>query len=175
MSDGRFNQGSAEQLRQSALTRERCVVVSTNGTIPIIDVGGNITFAASSKYASLDPNDTTQGEAEELGPHFVMSAITPDGSHPYGFEFLLSNKGLLDTAAVALPGGFTVTPWKLVTNAQIPNLPAAYRQQWGSLLPETGVNYMEWWHTFDVNICPVRFQIGNIATHGLLAIYFAEL
>lgn len=180
MSDGRFNQGNAEQFKQSGITRERSLVVTTGATIPIINVGSNTTFAAASRYASVSPNDTTLGVAEDLGPHFVMSAITPDGSHPYGFKFCLSDKGLLDTAAVALPGtdgvpAFTVTAWILIGNLQIPNLPAAYRQQWASLQQAVDVRYLEWWDTFDVNACAVRFQIGNIATDGLLNIVFSEL
>jgi len=180
MSDGRFNQGTAEQFKQSGITRERNLVVATGATIPDLTVGPTVTFTASSRYASLDPNDTTQGSAVELGPHFVMSAQTPDGSHPYGFKFFLSNKGLLDTAAVALPGtdgvpAFTVTAWVLAGSLQIQSLPGAYRQQWASLQTAVDVRYMEWWDTFDVNACAVRFQIGNIATDGLINIVFAEL
>jgi hypothetical protein len=182
MSDGRFNQGSSEQFQQSGITRERSLIVSTSptGDIPIIVVGNNTTLAAASSYASLDPNDTSMGALDQLGPHFVMSPQTPDGSHSYGFKVCLGNLGLLDTAAVALPGtdglpGFTITPWILLGSLQIQNLPRAYRQQWASLAPAVDAKYFEWWHTFDLNACAVRFQIGNIATHGLINLIFAEL
>jgi hypothetical protein len=180
MSDGRFNQGNAEQFKQSGITRERSLVVYTGAAVPVLEVGPTTTPMAASAWASLDPNDTTQGVLESLGPHFVMSAVTPDGSHPYGFKFCLSDKGLLDTAAVALPGtdgvpAFTVKAWVLLGNLQIPNIPSTARQQWASLQQAVDVRYLEWWDTFDVNACAVRFQIGNIATHGLINIVFAEL
>ncbi len=177
MADGLFDQGRAEQLRQSNISRERVLVVNTSptGVIGQSQVGQTITQWASSSYASLDPNDTTQGAPEGMGPHWVMSGETSDGVHPYGFAFSMTEMGLLGPAAVANAGGFTITTWVLVGNLQIPNLPAAFRQQWVSFASTTGVNYRELYHSFDVNPCAIRWQIGNILTHGLVGLMFWEM
>lgn len=177
MADGLFDQGGAEQFRQTTITREKILVVNTSptGVIGFTQAGPTITQWASSSYASLDPNDTTQGVGALMGPHFVMSGETSDGAHPFGFSFSMTELGLLGPAAVANAGGFTVTAWVLVGNLQIPNLPAVYRQQWVSFDPLTGVGYRQLFHSFDVNACAIRFQIGNILTHGLVGLIFAEL
>jgi hypothetical protein len=186
MSDGKFNNGRAQQFKQGNITREHVLVVNTSptgviGSTSVVTQDGGISSVtivqpwAASSYASLDPNDTTQGIAEEMGPHWVMSGETSDGAHPFGFKLMLSDKGLLGAAAVADEGGFTVTPWVLAGSAQIVNLPPAYRQQWGGIEGATGVEYMQWYHCFDVNPCAIRVQIGNILTHGLVCLIFAEL
>ena len=167
MADGWFDFGRAEELHSSQITRERFLLVNTSPLGQLDD--------ASSSYASLDPGDISVGSADQMGPHFVMSGRTPDGSHTYGFAVAFITDGLSGTVAVPAVGGMTITPWILVGSLQIPNLPSGLRQQWISLGATTGVGLRERFHCFDVNACAIRFQIEGLATDGLIGIVFHEM
>ena len=179
MSDGLWNSGqSLETIRQQDLSRHRLLVVS---------VGQDLTTqwppSAASGLASLDPNTIAAGTVNaadnrgfEGGPHFIMSPVTPDGAHTFGFEMCLFTTYV---ASPALPGagGYDVTPWVLLSNTMNPT---SYTTPIWAAMETTSINPNELWHTFDVNACPIRFQIENLAvdptTANLdVAIAFSEI
>lgn len=170
MADGLFDFNRAEQIQQANIAREKVIVVSTSDD--------TYEGAANSAYASVDPNNTAQGIPDQLGPHFVLSGRTSDGSpHTYGFAVVFFTVGLNTAGPVAAPPeeGFDVTVWVLQSNLQIPGLPPDQRQIWASLGTVSGVQMFERWHTFDVNACAVRFQIEGMDTDGLIGIALTEM
>jgi hypothetical protein len=169
--DGLYRgKGKSEPIQQAQLTRHRLLTVNTNpaGTLFPRDASG---------YASVDPNSGLIPVAsQEGGPHFVLSPQTTDGRPTLGFEFCLLTTGmsLVDgLIAVAAPGGFDVTVWAMIGSTQLSDGSAV--PAWSSFSTLTGVGLNELFHSFDVNTCVLRFQIGNIATFGSITIAFAEL
>jgi hypothetical protein len=169
MSDGRFNAANAsESIQQAGLSRHRLLTVEL-GT-------GQVTnpppAAVASYRAFQNPNLIPEPNAANPnptgGPHFVMSAETPDNAHTFGMEFAIINSNNFSVAApvlaTPLTGGFTVTVWCLITVTQDPagvGVPV-----WASLLPQTGVQFNELYRTFDINAQAIRFQIENGSSSG---------
>lgn len=106
----------------------------------------------ASSYGSTTPlsiNDGVQG-----GPHFVLSSVTPDNSHCYGFEFGLFAEGLANLAT----GPFDVTVWVLIGNSPRMDQTAVLIPMWMAM-DTVSVGYNEAFHSFDVNASAIRFQI----------------
>lgn len=171
--DGLFSgKKKSEPIAQAALTRHRLLCVNTSAT-------GVLNDRDQSSYASLDPNDPLgliPDDGPEGGPHFTMSPETPDGRPALGFEFCLWQKGMdisLGPLAVAAPGGFDVTVWAMIGNTQLSD--GSMTPVWASFATLTGVGLNELYHSFDVNCTVLRFQFGNIAVSGSIAIAFSEL
>lgn len=166
MSDGLWNgQGASETLIQP-LSRHSFLSVELGNTINDPATNPN---RVSSRYASYDPNETRTVPGDALkansGPHFVMSPETPDNAKTLGLEWCLlpaylTNVGISQAnSARPLTGGFTVTIWCMLANTQTPD--GVTGPLWASLLPETGVGFNELYHSFDINVHAIRFQIGN--------------
>jgi len=181
MSDGIWSGTPAgENPQQAGLTRHRILRV---------DVGSDLTTAwnegDSSGLAGLDPNtipanthNIITDRGPEGGPHFVMSKDTPDGSHSYGFEFVIFLEGItVPQQAIADVGGYSITTWVLVANTQ--SIRGTFTPVWAAFETRTGVNVREVYHTFDVNATMVRFQVENVAagdtTQLSVNFAFAEL
>lgn len=145
--DGQWNAGPAvEATTQAELSRHRLLRVNLSFNKEPGDASNN---------AQEDPNGIGPGNDNDGGPHFILSSVTPDNSHCYGFEFVLFTQGI--TPAATAP--FTVTVWELIGNTQLADPAVATVPIWAALLPVTPVGINELWHTFDVNACAIRFQI----------------
>lgn len=182
MADGIWSGTPAgENPQQAGLTRHRILRVDTGTDLTVAWRDGD-----SSGLASLDPNtipanthNVVTDRGPEGGPHFVMSKDTPDGSHSYGFEFVLFLEGIIaGQQAAAGVGGYTVTPWVLIANTQ--SIRGTFTPVWAAFAAQTGVNVREIYHTFDINATMIRFQIGNLAldptaNNRSINIAFAEL
>ncbi len=170
--DGLYNgDGKSEIVRQAQLTRHRLLTVNTSAT-------GVKEPRDVSTFASLSPLDAgIPADSQEGGPHFVMSSETPDGKPTLGFEFCLSTLGMLNNAAVAGTGGFTVTIWALISNAQLSDGSAV--PLWAAFTPLTGVQLNQLIHSFDVDAAILRFQIEpdteGGGSDGSITIAFSEL
>lgn len=167
MADGLWRSGvSIESFRQAGLIRERILTVNT-GAPPFNpeDASG---FAKESPIAP-----PVGAEAPHMGPHFIMSANASDGRQTVGFEFSLLNLLIPGgKRATAAAGGFSVTVWRLVSNAMIKT---ATRADWVFFQTRTGVAVNQLFSTFQVNAVALRFQIHNIAADGSIQIMFAEI
>jgi hypothetical protein len=174
MADGLFGaQKKSSSFAQAALTRHRLLTVNTSSF-------GAINGRDASTYASVDPNDPNNlipAGSSEGGEHFQMSPETSDGRPTLGFEFCLFTKGMdpitQGPVAVAAPGGFQVTVWAMIGNTMLSD--GSQLPVWASFQTLTGVQLNQLYHSFDVNTTVLRFQFGNIAVDGSIAIAFAEL
>ena len=147
--DGKWNSGLLqEHTSQGKLSRHRLLRVNLS------NLAGVVADGDASGLASANPTGILTSDG---GPHFIMSARTPDESHAYGFEFFLSTLGI---ATPATPT-YTVTVWELIGTTIRVDQTAALFPVWASLLPLAGINNSELYHTFDVNACAVRFQIQD--------------
>lgn len=173
MADGLYSaRRKSTTVAQADLTRHRILTVNT-------DPFGVLNSRDASGYASVDPNDPSgliPADSSEGGEHFQMSPETPDKRPTLGFEFCLFTKGmdvLQGPIAQAAPGGFDVTVWAMIGNTMLSDGSAL--PVWASFATLTGVNLNQLYHSFDVNTTLLRFQFGNIAFNGSLAIAFSEL
>ncbi len=160
----------SEQIAQAALTRHRLLTFNTSPA-------GTLNTCDASSYGALDPNNglgLIPADSQEGGPHFILSPQTPDTRPTLGFEFCLLTAGITPlSAAVAAPGGFQVTVWAMIGATQYSD--GSGPPAWASFTPQAGINLNELYHSFDVNATVLRFQIGNIATHGSITVAFCEL
>lgn len=162
---------ASEEIRQSKYSRHRVITVNTGQTFAAGWNASDWSGMASMDPNTIAPNTHVPGAGDrgpEGGPHFVMSGVTPDDSHTYGFEFALFVVGILPVGNRALPavGGYTVTVWELVAATQYPGGPgasSAFTPVWISFDVQTGVGLQEAWHSFDCNAAALRFQITNLA------------
>ncbi len=147
MSDGLWNSGlGRESTQQAELSRHRLLRINLSATLFPGDASG---------LGQQSPNAST----EDMGPHFVLSAVTPDNSHCYGFEFCLFAVGPTSTFATA---PFEVTIWALIGTSVIQNSVGSGLPVWAAMATAT-VGYNELFHSFDVNACAIRFQIEDSA------------
>ena len=158
--DGRWTTPDRLELfRQAGFARERLLVVNT-------DVSG---AQDASGFAALAPNVPPLNVDAEGGPHFVLSPETPDGFRIEGVEFAFLAG--LPGSAVAAAGGFTVTVWRFISVSEQIN----FGKQWAAYNPIVGVGYDQLYHSFDSNAVAIRFQIGNVQTHGSVPIVICEI
>lgn len=189
MSDGRWNsQGLSEEIDQD-LTRHSLLMVELgNGSVVNIDDGVIGDAKVSSYYASFSPINAIfaagSGGAFNGAPHFIMSNETPNQTQTFGLEFGLfsaaSNATIVpNDRAAYLAAGLTVTIWCLIANSMENS--GAVRPLWASLLPQAGVLFDELYHTFDINVHAIRFQIEGGSSNtggantGALMIAMSEL
>jgi len=167
MSDGIFNSsGAQEVILQKDFIRHRLLVVNTGAVVGVEDASGQANQSANS-LAFTPPAG---------GPHFVMSQQTPDGRPTLGFEVAFWVNGLSAlTQMVPAPGGFDVTVWVLLPTMQFPD--GSIFPPWASFATLTGVQFLQLFHSFDINTSAVRFQIGptGIVADGSVGIAFSEL
>ncbi len=167
--DGLWNRGNerAEEISQARFNRMRILTVNTDVVLTNFD---------ASHSAGLDPNTIAN---ENGGPHFILSAETPDGRPTLGHTFALLENTSVAAGSRAQPGagGFTVTGWRLVESTMIDSLGVTI-PRWVSFEPLTGVGFNEKYHSFDENTFALRFQIvgqGAGAQAGSIHLAFVEL
>jgi len=188
MSDGKWSgQGASEVLIQP-LSRHRILSVElgANYFVPPSSADDEV----SSFYAAEAPNDFSvfsPGSVAQAsgGPHFVMSPETPDNAKTLGLEWALflgdlkSYTSSNTQSAYPDAGGFSVTIWCLIANSMQPD--GYSTPLWAAMLPETGVEFDQLYHSFDINVHAIRFQITNAsspsrgANTGIIMIAMCEL
>lgn len=164
--DGLWNSTRAsEKLYQKNLTRHRILTVNTSPA-------GVVNELDASSYASVAPNSGAI-PFPEGGPHFHLSPETPDGRPTLGFELTLGTSFPLALSANFAGAGFDVTVWVLIANTTQPQ--GLFLPKWASFATQTGVQFDQLFHTFDVNATAIRIQIANVAVQGSVVIQMAEL
>lgn len=163
----------------SGVNRESTNQLQKDGYRPLrinIASNGNKNPGDASSLGSVDPN--TLGTLEG-GPHYMLSPTTPDNSHTYGLEFCLANTIMPPAQRFTVPAaGLTVTIWQLVGWSLLVDPAAPVTPVWGALLPQTGVQMLQFYHTFDLNAGAIRFQIAGSTDDvvgGSVFIFMREL
>lgn len=167
MSDGTWNGQRASESIQQPISRHSMHMAELGAKEDLMNFQD---FHVASWQAARSPNDpyfdwsASNNQYAYGGPHFIMSPETPDNKKTLGLEWCLLSGIVsdgLDANRIATPlvGGFTVTLWCMIANTQSPD--GKVKPIWASLLPETGVGFNQLYHSFDINVAAIRFQIGN--------------